>query len=225
MKDFIKILLREQLNQNNQRQHFLKWKRNNITIRGIKELGKDNNVFGSFGKGLYTTPLSNKQMAKQYGQPYFVLNAIPKNPYITNSLNQAEILIQKLINDFSKKNNISYNPKFFNDNTSIENEMIKLGYDGLIIKGREMVNYKPNDIKYFKTENELFQYYLNNIKQDNLNEVRYIDTSYPNINNQEPIKGNQTIRVYHGFNKFDDVETVLKNGLSGKEKLTENGLD
>ena len=61
-------------------------------------------------------------------------------------------------------------------------------------------------------------YRKNNIKQDNLYEVKYIDTSYPNINNQEPIKDNQTIRVYHGFNKFDDVETVLKNGLSGKEK-------
>ena len=41
----------------------------------------------------------------------------------------------------------------------MEDEMLNWGYDGLIIKGREMVNYKPKDIKYFKTENELQRYY------------------------------------------------------------------
>jgi hypothetical protein len=41
----------------------------------------------------------------------------------------------------------------------MENEMLNLGYDGLIIKGREMINYSPEDIKYFKTENELKNYY------------------------------------------------------------------
>lgn len=41
----------------------------------------------------------------------------------------------------------------------MEIEMMKLGYDGLIIKGREMVNYKPDDIKYFKTENKLERYH------------------------------------------------------------------
>jgi hypothetical protein len=51
-----------------------------------------------------------------------------------------------------------------------------------------------------------------------LNEVRYIDTTYPNINKETPILDNETIRVYHGFNRFEDVETVLKNGLSGKER-------
>ena len=46
------------------------------------ELGKDNDVFGSFGKGLYTVPSSNKAMAKQYGELYYVVNAIPKKPKI-----------------------------------------------------------------------------------------------------------------------------------------------
>jgi hypothetical protein len=41
----------------------------------------------------------------------------------------------------------------------MEDEMLKLGYDGLIIKGREMVNYTPKDIKYFKNENDLQRYY------------------------------------------------------------------
>jgi hypothetical protein len=48
-----------------------------------------------------------------------------------------------------------------------------------------------------------------------LNEVRYINTK--NISSEQPLSDSQTIRVYHGFNKFDDVEKVLKNGLSGKE--------
>ena len=37
--------------------------------------------------------------------------------------------------------------------------MLKLGFDGLIIKGREMVNYKPENVKYFKTEEELYDYF------------------------------------------------------------------
>jgi len=37
--------------------------------------------------------------------------------------------------------------------------MLNIGYDGLIIKGREMVNYIPKDIKYFKNETELQLYY------------------------------------------------------------------
>lgn len=140
-----------------------KWKRENVTIRGIKEFGKSNDVYGSFGKGLYTVPLSNKKMAKQYGNLYYVVNAVPKNPKKVSSLNDAELLRQKIINDFCKKNNKGYSPSFFESETSMEDEMLKLGYDGLIIKGREMVNYKPKDIKYFKTENEL-QEYINKLK-------------------------------------------------------------
>ena len=39
--------------------------------------------------------------------------------------------------------------------------MMKMGYDGIIIKGREMVNYKPdmNEIKFFSNENQLIHYY------------------------------------------------------------------
>jgi hypothetical protein len=48
-----------------------------------------------------------------------------------------------------------------------------------------------------------------------LNEVRYINIK--NIDGEQPLSDNETIRVYHGFNRFDDVEIVLKNGLSGKE--------
>lgn len=138
---------------------YTSWKRKNVTLRGMKELGKENNVYGSFGKGLYTVPLSNKAMAKQYGDVYFVVNAIPKNPKVVQYLNDAEILIQNIIANFCKENGKEYDISFFHKNTSIEEQMIKMGYDGLIIKGREMVNYKPENVKYFKTEYELRNYY------------------------------------------------------------------
>jgi len=138
---------------------YSKWKRKNVTLRGIKELGKPNEVYGSFGNRLYTAVLSNKSMAKSYGDVYFVVNAIPKNPKIVYNLNDAEILIHKLISNYCKDKNAAYSHKYFFDNTTIADEMQKLGYDGLIIKGREMVNYKPENIKYFKTEDELKKYY------------------------------------------------------------------
>lgn len=47
-----------------------------------------------------------------------------------------------------------------------------------------------------------------------INEVRYIN---PNNINEPPLSDNETIRVYHGFNNFKDVNDVLTNGLSGKE--------
>jgi len=153
-----KVTKQSQLNEN-KIEGFSLWKRKNVTLRGIKELGKPNEVYGSFGKGLYTVPLSNKSMAKQYGDVYFVVNAIPKKPKVVQSLNDAEILRYRLVDKYCKDNNVDYSLSFFENNTSMDIEMMKLGYDGLIIKGREMVNYKPNDIKYFRTENELERYH------------------------------------------------------------------
>jgi hypothetical protein len=44
--------------------------------------------------------------------------------------------------------------------------MMRLGYDGLVIQGREMVNYDPpEDVLYFETENELIGYYEDVISQ------------------------------------------------------------
>ena len=138
---------------------YLKWKKANVTYRGMKKLGRDNEVYGSFGKGLYTATLSNKAMAKTYGNLYFVVNAIPKKPKIVNSLNDAEIVRQGLIASFCKKNNVDYSPSFFENNTSMDVEMLKLGFDGLIIKGRELVHYEPKNVEYFKTEDEVKSYY------------------------------------------------------------------
>lgn len=136
------------------------WKRKNVTIRGMKDTTEHNNAGGRFGRGLYTAFLSNKQMARQYGEVYFVVNAIPKKPKIFQDANQAEIFVQGLIIDFCKKNGEDYNPSFFHKRTSIEDEMQKLGYDGLIVKGREMVNYNPpSDVRYYRNENGLIDYY------------------------------------------------------------------
>lgn len=152
----------EYLNEN--RSEYLAWKRKNVTLRGVKELGKANDVYGSFGKGLYTVPLGNKSMAKEYGKVYFVVGGMPKNPKIVQDLNVAEIFRYKLMDDFCKSHDVETNEKYFYANTSIEDEMIKLGFDGLIIKGREMVNYKPEDIKYFSDEYQLENYYDNTVK-------------------------------------------------------------
>ena len=140
------------------------WKKNNVTLRGIKEGNNDNQIYGSFGSGLYTVPLSNKKLIKQYGELRFVVNAIPKNPKIVNSLNDAEIWRQTIIKKFCDKHNESYNIGFFENKTSFEKEMLNMGYDGFIIKGREIVNYKPKDILYFKTEDQLIRYYDQMIK-------------------------------------------------------------
>ena len=158
--DKIVSIINEEINNFNQSE-YLKWKRKNVTLRGIKELGRYNEIYGSFGKGLYTVPLSNKAMARQYDKIYYIVNAKPKNPKIVNSLNDAELIRQNLISNFCKKNGVECSLSYFEQNTSMETEMLRLGYDGLVIKGREMVNYTPdnNNIKYFENENQLIQYY------------------------------------------------------------------
>ena len=98
-------------------------------------------------------------MAKQYGTLYFVVNAVPKHPKIVDTLNNAEVWEQKLINYYCKQHGTEYNRHYFESQTSMEAEMIKLGFDGLIIRGREMVNYTPENIMYFENENQLYQYY------------------------------------------------------------------
>jgi hypothetical protein len=146
------------------RQMYLKWKRQNVTIRGIKELGVENGSMAAFGQGLYTAALGNKELAKKYGNVYFVLNAIPKHPKIVNTLNDAEILLQRIIFNYGREKGIdSYldAKRDFDANTNVMDEMLRLGYDGLIIRGREMVNYTPDNdkIRYFESERQLIQYY------------------------------------------------------------------
>lgn len=140
------------------------WKRRNVSLRGMKSLGVPNKVSASFGKGLYTVPLSNRSMAAQYGSVYFVVNGIPKNPKTVQGMNSAEIYRYNLIDSYCKHHGKEYDIGFFGSVTDMSTEMVKLGFDGFVIKGREMVNYTPTNIKYFKNESDLVQYYIATIK-------------------------------------------------------------
>lgn len=163
-------VIKEELKENNiiilnesKDKNYLSWKRKNVTMRGISEDTDDSGFNGAgarFGDGLYTASLSNKSMAKGYGKLYFVVGARPKNPKIFDDTNHAEIWLQRNI-WFKEYKNI----RDFDANTNIKDEMIKLGFDGLEIKGREIVNYTPDNdnIKYFETEDQLEDYYEHNI--------------------------------------------------------------
>lgn len=48
-----------------------------------------------------------------------------------------------------------------------------------------------------------------------INEVEYINTNQEEILNNFP----EIIRVFHGFNRFENVKKILKQGLSGKETV------
>jgi hypothetical protein len=162
MNNIISII-KEEIQDFN-RLEYLKWKRQNVTIRGMQEMGKENNGMASFGQGLYTAALSNKELARKYGKVYFVVGAIPKHPKIVNTWNDAEIFLQRVAYNYGKEKGIDdyLNAKRdFDANTNVRDEMLRLGYDGLVIKGREMVNYAPDNdkIRYFETENQLIQYY------------------------------------------------------------------
>lgn len=151
------------------RSEYLKWKRQNVTIRGMQEVGKENNGMASFGQGLYTAALGNKELARKYGKVYFVVGAKPSYPKIVNTWNDAEIFLQQVAVNYGKEKGINdyFDAKRdFDANTNVRDEMLRLGYDGLVIRGREMVNYTPdeNKIRYFENENQLIQYYENFVK-------------------------------------------------------------
>ena len=167
--DIIKEEISTVMAENYNHADYLRWKRQNVTIRGIQEMGKENNGMASFGQGLYTAALGNKELARKYGKVYFVVGAIPKHPKIVNNWSEAEIFLQKVVMIYGKENGIDdyFDAKRdFDTKTNVKDEMLKLGYDGLIIKGREMVNYTPDDnIRYFNNENELMNYYEYTVEQ------------------------------------------------------------
>lgn len=205
LKKFIETTIREYLIESSD--NYKTWKRKNVTLRGIKELGKTNDVYGSFGKGLYTVPLSNKAMAKQYGDVYFVINSIPKNPKIVDSLNNAEIVRQNIINDFCKKHGKDYDPSFFESKTTMDVEMLNAGYDGLVIKGREIINYKPSNVKYFKTEDELQKYY--STINERTNRFININESYDDIGLNYILTKRPKLKEYNDY-----INKKIVNGFT-----------
>src|SRR5574343_506581 len=52
LESFRKFLKQYNITENSS--NYLKWKRKNVSYRGVKSIGVDNGVYGSFGKGLYT---------------------------------------------------------------------------------------------------------------------------------------------------------------------------
>lgn len=146
---------------------YLSWKRKNVTLRGIKELGSENSGMAKYGSGLYTAFLGNRQMAREYGKVYFVVNAIPKHPKTVYSTNEAEMFLQDIVTKYCREHNVPRSNEFFSQHTTIADEMLRLGYDGLVIKGREMVNYSPSDnIMYFENEYQLQNYYYSHMKNE-----------------------------------------------------------
>lgn len=153
----------EYINESYDHKEYLKWKRNNVSLRGIREEGAtENGGMAMLGQGLYTVHLSNRSMARQYGRVFFVVGARPKNPIKFNTLNDWEIWqYNTLITNYCKEREIEPDRRTFDKMTSLKEEILKLGYDGVEIKGREMVNYTPNEdeIRYYTDEEQVKGYY------------------------------------------------------------------
>lgn len=151
-----------EMNESAGRKEYLKWKRNNVSYRGMRDRYEEGNGgMAILGQGLYTAALSNKEMAKKYGTVYYVVNGRPKNPKVFNTLTDWETWFgNTLVWDFCKSNGIQQlDKRYFYANTSIVAEMEKRGYDGVEIRGREYVNYSPENVLYFQNDHQLEDYY------------------------------------------------------------------
>ena len=163
----LRVIIREAVEEFD-RKAYLAWKRKNVSFRGVNEEseieGGENGGGAMLGRGLYTSALSNKKMSRQYGTVYFVINAVPKKPRIFNGLNDWEVWAQN--NLYSKfLHNGFPDRRKFDAATTIEAEMQKMGYDGIIIAGREMVNYDPpGDVCYCKDESQVESYWRMTIR-------------------------------------------------------------
>jgi len=92
-------------------------------------------------------------------------------------------------------------------------------YDSLINKEAIEVYLSKVNLNYDKAQ-ELINSIIEKLTppKTSLYEVRYINTKYPSILQEEPLRDDETIRVFHGFNNFDDAKKVITEGLSGKER-------
>jgi len=196
-----------------------KWRRSNITYRGVAEENATENGRGAMlGAGLYTAPSSNRSMTREYGKMKLVANARPKNPKVFDSLNRWEIWAQgNLFNKFSK--NEFPDVRSFNANTTIEKEMLKMGYDGIEIKGREIVNFAPPDnVVYFDNERQARQYYDAVVFEDNSNEaLRSTPTEPLDPLKQEVLTKWATGQILEGLPYEALIKTLGQFGISQVE--------
>ena len=56
------------------------------------------------------------------------------------------------------------------------------------------------------------------LREELINEVRVLNSDFSSLENENPLKDSDTIRVYHGFNNYKDAIKAIKFGFSGKEK-------
>ena len=127
----------EFIKYNETRAEFLSWKRKNVTIRGIKEAGLENDAGAMLGRGLYTAALSNKDLAKQYGRVNFVVNAIPKKPKVFNNLNDWEIWeYNVLINNYCKEYDVRQNKK-----EAVKENALLLKAKELLVQEKVLIDY------------------------------------------------------------------------------------
>ena len=161
----LSLLIKEALDEFDRRV-YLAWKRKNVSFRGIREHGQENGAGATLGRGLYTAALSNKSMSREFGEVFFVVNAVPKRPKIFDSPNQWEIwFYHELVRKFQSPEDRFPDKNNFFRHTTIEDEMRKMGFDGIIIKGREMVNFDPPpNVEYFRDEEQVRSYWRSKVK-------------------------------------------------------------
>jgi len=204
--------------------NFKKWRKANVTYRGTREdnpwpLDGIDEYEGKFGKGLYTTPLSNKTMTKDYGKTWLIVGAIPQNPKKFRSINDAEIWLQQYAIKNGEGNDDLDKLRDFWKKHTIADEMVKSGYDGIEISGREMVLFNPvkDKLRAFETERQL--------------EMWYDDFFAPSTERIEWVKkdGNMYIPKKKGdveesinLDNYDVTETFLGNIYIRKD-LKKNG--
>jgi hypothetical protein len=200
--------------------------------RGIGEnLYHENDMALSYGKGLYTAALSYKPLAKQYGTVYAVVGGVPKKPKQFQNLNSSQIFRQH----------------YGDDAEVMKKALIEEGYDGLEIKGREMVNYNPpKDLKFFKTEKQLKDYFDTINSPLSYREWRKKNVSYRGLKEPEAINpvvfdnvsskidgylksqkvgdtltGNEAIKSTDVINLIRERSALLKNAKSTEDLLNQ----
>ena len=147
-----------------EQESFKSWFRKNASYRGLKN--DDTGGGGAMlGRGLYTAALSNKSLAKEYGEVKILIGARPKNPLRFKDLNQFEIWCQKNLYMLYPEGEFPSKRNFFKNDT-IEDAVQKMGYDGIEIIGREYVNFKPDkdSIRYFSNRLQAELYFNDFIK-------------------------------------------------------------
>jgi tRNA nucleotidyltransferase/poly(A) polymerase len=138
---------------------YKKWKKKNVTLRGVSNNPGEYNGVGSItlGDGFYTAHLGNKDMARKYGTVYYVVNGRPVNPLVFNNTNESEIWFQR--NLYFK--NFKDGSKFLE---SVDDATFQYLGNTCVLKTNKDVEYfmKTNFFENFlKIDTDLFDIYFN----------------------------------------------------------------